>query len=891
MGSNGLSKASAASTINTPSIAIPLGVSTPPLSVGGSFSDPSTKVHDNGAGVGSPNVARPDPRFKHRPDPTYSRSQHEPTAGGNDAVSEKGSFKHAQRAKNKTQYFVRFADIPDEAVMGSNKQNKIGFYQAEQLTIASTGSEHHEKNPKELIGEFDSESQALESLHEEAAADTSSQKARKRARKIFKVMKQSWKGVWTDDDAEISDLRWIYKPETTAPSDNPFYKVQHGVRFQEVVPERPNVFPYPPQIAYSSRYGSSVLPSDPRIAGGQLHLDDEARLRERLTRQALMRRKATGRFRRRPNITLPMTEGRTTQPVEVARIRRAYSSPNKQQQGNEGDKEQETTLEKMNRQARTGTVEWTVTKVSPSEENMSTQSTSFTPTENNVVKLPIQEYPLVSRKSLRKTVSTRFPGRPRNGGTPRTPRSVYMPKQKEYVNNKRASSGVIPSSGENIATKLEKVAIALHQSEGVSLLPKVVITSHQDIETRESKCDAPATNKLSPSASILDASLLPPRPLLHCQDVKKKTGDESRSCSDSGVDRLSVDARIPRRGVYSNRSSVYSNRSASSNVSAASSLANSVYSTLSEDWNRPIYYAKAISPRYPASMQSKIKELPPLASLKVSIKSNLVSTVETNSQMEFVTEVVRSRSLRHQNGDSIQVENEDKLYEVKYRILQEPLNNNTRQHDENSASPFTHLCKSAKLDLKDTLGFIDYGVQGSSSNRDSDNSAGEDDDHDDDNDDDTIEHKIHILDVNDTSEMEKLGINPFDPHPDPEVFYHTQYEHFQEYGYFLDIPSEPKPVNEVEESSNAEQAHRVLDLCRSTRKIVSKSKKVMKRTFQTFQALLRGNLSDSSTPSTKGLRGENAEIMDNVQPSCSANTDQEANGEGNVWIPKQLGGH
>ncbi|KAF9396321.1 hypothetical protein BGX21_009590 [Mortierella sp. AD011] len=833
MDTNSLSKSSAVNIINTPSTNIPLGESASPLSVRRNFSDSSTIVHDKGAGIGSPSVTGPDRPFERWPDPTRPCNQYELTTDGNDAVSEKGSSKHAQRRKNKMRYFVRFADIQYDTDTADNKQNEASFHREEKLTPTPTVSEYSERNPTEPIEKFGSENQTSESLREGITADTSSRKARKRVSKIFKVVKQSWKGVWNDDEAEISNLRWVYKPETTISSDNPFYKVQLGVRFQDVVPERPAVFPYPSQIAYSSRYGNSVLPSDPSIAGGRPYLDDEVRLRERLIRQALIRRKAAGRFRRRPNITLPMTEGRTTQPVEVARIRRAYSDPNKHQQNNEGYKEQETPSEKMNRQARTGTVEWTVTKIPLLEENTSTQSTSSARIETKVIKLPIQEHPLVSRRSLRRTVSTRFPDRPRNGGSPRIPRSVYMPKQKGNVDNMQTSSGVVtPLSGENIATKLERVSTILYRSKGVSLLPKVVITSHQDIAC-ESSSDTPSTNELSDSISNLDTTLSQLRPLFHYQDVEKETRDGSGSRRNNGDDRLSVDARMSRRSVYSNRSSVYSNRSASSNVSAVSSLANSVYSTLSEDWNRPTYYTKAISPRYPVSMQSKIKELPPLANLKILIKPKLISAVETSSQMEFVTEV------------------------------------------------------SAKPDLKDTLGFIDYGMQGSSSNSDSDNSAESDD-----NDDDTIEHKVvNILDVNDTSEMEKLGISPSDPHPNPEWFYNTQYEHFQEHGYFLDILSEPLVKNKIDEPSNAEQTHGALGFRKSTRKIISKSKKVMKSTFRTFQALVRRNLSDSSITSTKGLKNDNVEIMDDTQPSYSANTRPDTNGERNIWAPRQLDGH
>ncbi|KAF9989662.1 hypothetical protein BGZ75_005505 [Mortierella antarctica] len=167
-------------------------------------------------------------------------------------------------------------------------------------------------------------------------------------RKVGASVKKKFHNLWPEDDDEHAQLRWVHMPTDEHDDDNPFYQVRYGVQFQSLVPQPPARFPYAPQIAYASRYGSAVTidPSD------RADLKEEERQRERQNRKALLRRRSTaGRFRRRPNITLPSTEGRITDPVEVARIRRAYGGTfaSSTHQRNE-DKDNGGLLEKMNRQ-------------------------------------------------------------------------------------------------------------------------------------------------------------------------------------------------------------------------------------------------------------------------------------------------------------------------------------------------------------------------------------------------------------------------------------------------------------------------------------------------------------------------------------------------------------
>ncbi|KAF9207465.1 hypothetical protein BGZ49_000352 [Haplosporangium sp. Z 27] len=836
MSFNSLDKDSITGSISTSSTYIPFEMDTPLLPFGEEYNcsnkTSNSRRHDDDIRLGSAHIVRSRSRSIPRLVIVHSHKQGEVNISQNDVVSGKDSPKHSIDSSNKVQHLAHFVEAPV----------KNGPLQLEQRNMTPSDSERFGDKSTEPSNKSDSES--VLSL-EESKENASTSKSGNPVRKIFESVKQTLKTVWTDDD-DMSNLRWLYMPETITPADNPFFNVKQGVRFQDVVSKPPSMFPYPSQITYSSRYSSSVLASDPKVAGGQANLENEARLRERLTRRVLMKLKASGRYRRRPNITLPMTKGRINEPAEVARIRRVYSNPNIKPRGNTEtracDNEQDKLLEKMNRQARSDTIEWSV------ENSADTKLAGSAPIENFTITLPIQEYGLRSRKSLKGAISTRFPDQPQNKSLGHTPRLESTNTRQEHVCKKRQSSlDRYGRSGEDTALQDEQ-AIALDLSKGLRLLPEVVIST-PELEYN--------TSPLSTGTS--DLSLCPPQPLFHYQEGLKNPDNRSQYCIDceNEVDRLSVDDRMPPQGDCSNRSSIYSSRT-------ASSLANSVYSTLSEDWNRPVYFAKSKSPRYPASLQSKIRVLPELVNLKVLIKSELVSTTETASQMESFVKKVKSRNLRHQDGSCIRVSQGDELSEVSYRISLKPIKNGNidQREEENFASNFSGLCLSARPSRRDTLGFIEYDKEDNNEERSGDYDEGSDSTSDDGI---SVEGR-RILDVNDTSEIEMLGINPSDPHPDPEAFYATHYEHFQLYGCFLE--TEIVHNNESKEGVESND-HKSVDIQKPTHKIASKSKKVLKRAFQSFRTILRGNITNSYTSLNKKSRDKGIEVISEPLPPCS----------------------
>ena len=136
---------------------------------------------------------------------------------------------------------------------------------------------------------------------------------------------------------------------------------------------------------------------------------DESRHRERLHRQALKRLKSIGQFRRRPNLIPEMTKGRATEPVEVARIRRAYTQrgPGSGKPG-QGERAKESLLERVNRQRRAQVQEWRVTRLSSSPSQAHSSSLMSTPA-TAVVAVPLHDEAIESRPSMRRTISTRVP--------------------------------------------------------------------------------------------------------------------------------------------------------------------------------------------------------------------------------------------------------------------------------------------------------------------------------------------------------------------------------------------------------------------------------------------------------------------------------------------------
>ncbi|KAF9935890.1 hypothetical protein BGZ65_002918 [Modicella reniformis] len=463
-------------------------------------------------------------------------------------------------------------------------------------------------------------------------------------KKVLQAVKQTLQGVWPRDMVENKEVkcRWVYNHEAEKSLDSPFFNVQYGVRFHEIVPKPPPQFPYPPQIMYSSPYGCSLVPaSRPQGSCGESSVAtrEEARLRERTNRKALVKLKARGQFRRRTNIKLDNVEGRqSTEAVEVARIRRMYSQKKSSSSTSNDDEKkcdsgadkrkeertEETLLKKVNRQARSGMVEWSLVNVEPSDAivNLTLKDTVVTTVgEPAVVKCPLTlGQARFSRRSQRKTMSTRIHKRP----------------------------------------------------------------TRQD----------------------------------HVVEAQSTTGSSIDTDFASGCSLEKAKKTIP-------------------------ALVITIYSSMSEDWNRPLYYARSKSRRYPVSLQTKIREPPLHANLRVLIKSELVSTMVTDSQLSCVACHVKARGIRNLDGSIIHPVRGDELHEIGYRVVLEEIKNGSgAEQDINAVSAFGSECKTAKPTGKDALGFIEYDNNNNNNNHNRTRA------------DDLVVNtsaQKHILDVNDIS--------------------------------------------------------------------------------------------------------------------------------------------
>ncbi|KAG0085865.1 hypothetical protein BGZ92_008638 [Podila epicladia] len=296
----------------------------------------------------------------------------------------------------------------------------------------------------------------------------------------------------------------------------------------------PPSFPYNGRLEYASRYGSNIIPVDP-ATGRKLDIDDEARQRERLHRKAVLRSKSmsNGRSRRLPNFTPAMTEGRDTEPVEVARIRR-----------------------------------------------INTGSMPPAPAKKSSI----------SRKSSTRKISIRDPERPRailrkksNFGT------QYEKYRQRRIHEPRPKETQEPIHRE---TEILTFELTLPNVEPTSM-PSISITAdgEGDPLNPDNQAPGPRPRRLS----FLDPVVVRPRRL-------------SRDSINTNIRRHSRDLSKNRSGGR-RRSVLFSTRrpSTMSIESTRSSIAHSIYSVFSEDWERPEFYEKSKSSRYPASLQTKIK--------------------------------------------------------------------------------------------------------------------------------------------------------------------------------------------------------------------------------------------------------------------------------------------
>ncbi|KAF9570674.1 hypothetical protein EC968_001507 [Mortierella alpina] len=696
--------------------------------------------------------------------------------------------------------------------------------------------------------------------------------------------------------------------------ENPFYQVRYGVQFQNLVPQPPTRFPYASQIAYASRYGSAVTAN----SSDRADFKEEERQRERQNRRALLRRRSTaGRFRRRPNITLPPTEGRITEPVEVARIRRAYCGAfaSSTWQQNE-DKDKGSLLERINRQVRTGTQEWTLTGVQQLQEEPAV-STTVNVLPGNVTRVAISDanQNTVSRRSLNRAVSTRPQGRPVRREDLRPSRSSFSTQWEAYRRKK-----LIPKR-DSIALQAEfrNPVVECNSNFAQDLTARLEQVAAKDQSAQDSRevpmpvlmvtpCPGPAlettphdnTNKLvsqitEPTNFFLMA---PPVGSLRGEAVERglRRGSSSPYASDHDLESDNVSVR-----VRSSRSSVHS---ASSYASAASSIANSIYSTLSQDWIRPPYFAKSKSPRYPLSLQHSIRTLPPHIMIAVRRTSELNSDVRTVAEATRLAKHIRTRGMRDQNGGMIRPDVGDQLHTVEFSVVFRSIEGSEITQEENPTLMFMDPYKSAFPLTADSMGFVEYNSYdeceeflGDGSEGSALGDAGE-------------AEKCTVLDVNDTSAMVAMGIDPLDPHPAPLAFYNTHFAYFQKYGRFVgdddrsDLSfqdmkgQDPRNVQQVYDGAQnlaAEEEEEVGDIrpahaqvlmgdpsmppssppTHSSRDSSSRSKTVLKKAYARVRKFLSSGDSPPPTMTTTIL----TELMDRLHACSQSKIDTDTRSE------------
>ncbi|KAG0264699.1 hypothetical protein BG011_006276 [Mortierella polycephala] len=697
--------------------------------------------------------------------------------------------------------------------------------------------------------------------------------------KISNAVKKSWREIWTEDSHTAGRSPVNRVPLDTTTAKNPFFQVKSGVRFQDIVPEKPVVFPYPSQIRYTSRYGTELAWEDSAVVQqSRLSNREAAQYRERENRIILKRLKSKGRFRRRPNIILPWTEGRITEPVEVIRIRRLHrnSTQKTSPSGNTDGATRETLLETINRQHRTGTQEWTVTGISPKPFQGSIGANDASRVNRSIrVAVSDSRNELVSRKSLRRMISTRFHGKQaKRHDTRSRQKSSFTAQLEEYERKKMAlKQHVIEESLAEEPLFARNLAAALQQSialcgDGIVPPPPPILTCAPCASpTLIPRCNTPVsdTSLQNPSPIPLSAKAIrtylePSRPLLHLEDpgrIALHGRLRSGSNCDKANDRASVTNSPFQDFNRSSRSSAYSSTSVSSHHSTASSIANSIYSTLSEDWIRPLYFTKPKSRRYPLSLQSTIREPPPHVNLAVHMTSKAVSNFKFTQQHQLA---LRDRGLKDIDGSAIQFSEDDGLYDVDYWMVFNPIEGELVPRLEDAAKAFEGRCKTAMPQSVDELGFLEYGDQDLEDAGESDGATG----------DATALHiccdengscaQSHsgryrtmdlrsrapgsaqrpVVDVNDLSAMIASGIKPTDPHPDPGGFYNTHYEYFQTHDCFRD--TDAVVDTEVEMKSVPESksiGHGLVH--ESDQRMSPKSKFSTKETYKSLQAYFKGS--------------------------------------------------
>ncbi|KAG0047556.1 hypothetical protein BGZ83_007410 [Gryganskiella cystojenkinii] len=397
---------------------------------------------------------------------------------------------------------------------------------------------------------------------------------------------------------------------------NPFFQVQQGVPFQQVVPERPARFPYPRKIEYTStcsRTGLRIRPtvsscynnhsstfstdaSTSSTASSQHSLtpllamstsyanqqqqqlqyflssqdEEEARRREQVHRFLLQRvktREGSNQVRRRTNIVLTNPAFRQeTEPVVVARFRRIYSRDKQQQQIPVETKEDHRNS----------------TAVAITSNCMRAEFISRLSTHNIRGSKGKENFKTVHATTSFKKQFERY---------------QQLCRERAFSRQTPRASTPIESTGTVASPKLtfERTNLVL-----TSIRFQEVSKQQQGFDQSSSSSSTAFLSSLHSFGSTpFDAEshkFLPVALEHHIKRASHRFEDNGTGvCFNMQTQELS-----PTRCLSLNHLSVTSLTSASSNIS-------SVYSTLSARWQRPLFYEKSKSRRYPQSLQVHIK--------------------------------------------------------------------------------------------------------------------------------------------------------------------------------------------------------------------------------------------------------------------------------------------
>ncbi|KAF9144930.1 hypothetical protein BGX30_011014 [Mortierella sp. GBA39] len=364
--------------------------------------------------------------------------------------------------------------------------------------------------------------------------------------------------------------------------------------------------------------------------------------------------------------------------------------------------------------------------------------------------------------------------------------------------------------------------------------------------------------------------------------------------------------------------------SCNSAVSGVSSMANSIYSVLSEDWNRPFFFSQSKSHRCPTSLKNNIRALPPYDQLTASITTSKIERANTRRQMTAAAGRVRSRGLRNQDGSVFQLTPGHELQSTDIRITWREVAESFVEDNDDPASAISLPCLSALPNVRDSLGFIEYDDDG-----DEDEEESQDQRHQytisDAANAPTSQCDIDLgcpgtgdwvlaypsrspLDVNDTSAMIAAGIDPSEPHPNPETFYrlHHPAEHqasihgeFQEISagadtdtpscsYYQDLNCSLSSNDPVDNYMFAQNLHSILT---NTRQPISVCLQKTRKTRVVQKWICKPLKSVFSSQSQRSTHGTVTEIRRAGPGLDRSYSDTMTSANAKEWLRQLPGGH